>query len=165
MDLQYEKDIKIDESALDIEWLNQATLALQYGKHFANMKNKVRKLEERKKTVRSDLILDANEDPENTCGKSRPNANDIEAYYRQHPKYIEVVEQLNEAKHELDYAEIAKNEISFTRKAALENLVQLHGLGYFAGPKIARNLVEIRKKKQEEINQNVAKQMKRKRTT
>jgi hypothetical protein len=164
MDLKYEDDVYIDDQALDVEWLNQASLAIKYGRHYANMKNKVRKLEERKKTVRSDLILDANADPKGTCGKGRPNANDIEAYYRQHPDYIEVVQELNEAKHELDFAEIAKNEIAFTRKAALENLVQLQIQGYFAGPKLPRDLSVMREERQQRSNANVAKAMKRKKT-
>jgi hypothetical protein len=46
-------------------------------------------------------------------------------------------------------AEVAKNEFSFTRKAALENLVQLHGQNYFAGPKVPRNLSKERDEKEE----------------
>jgi hypothetical protein len=50
---------------------------------------------------------------------------------------------------EFNLVDIAKNEISFTRKAALENLVQLHGQQYFAGPKMPRDLKEeIRKHKE-----------------
>ena len=54
---------------------------------------------------------------------------------------------------ECNDAEIVKNEISFTRKAALENLVQLHGQSYFAGPSVARNLQKERERKIEKRKQ------------
>jgi hypothetical protein len=160
VELNYKEDVEIDVASLDVEWLNQAALAIKYGRHLVNMKSKVRKLQERKKTVRSELILDANEDSEGTIGKKRPNANDIEAYYRQHEKYIAVVDELNEAIEEMEFAEIAKNEIAFTRKATLENLVKLHGMNYFAGPSVPHDLKEIQQARQTKVNQKIKSKMK-----
>jgi len=139
-EIDYERDVKIDEQALDTEWLEQAPLARRYAKHLADCKNQVRQLEEKKKTIRSELINEVNKDPKMVLGKDKPNAADIEAYYRTHSDYKEVTEELNEAQYELDYAELAYQQIAWTRKKTLENLVILHGQQYFAGPSTPRDI-------------------------
>lgn len=158
-ELDYESDITIDETALDVEWLEQAPLALRYGRHVAAMRRRVNHLDEKKKVTRSELIRKANEDPRECCGKDKPNAADIEAYYRAQPEYQQVVNDLLDAQYELDYAEMAKNEIAFTRKAALENLVRLHGQQYFAGPSVPRDLAKEaraeRQARQRRVDQGV----------
>ncbi len=148
--MNYEEDIRIDVDQLDVEWTEQATLALKYGKHFAKCKKILSEAEETIKITRSELIKEANEDPEGCCDKEKPNAGDIEAYYRNHERHKKAKEEIIRLQYELDMAEVAKNEISFTRKAALENLVILHGQQYFAGPKIPRNLsTEVEKRRKQ----------------
>jgi len=162
--LDFTKDKRIDETGLDVEWLGQAELAIAYGKHVAELRTKVRNLEEKKKTTRSELILQVNNDPQRLIGKTKPNANDIEAYYRTESVYKDTVLELNAAYEELEHAENAKNEICFTRKKALENLVILHGQMYFAGPSVPRDLHHevMQKRKAEVSNSAVAGKMKRK---
>jgi hypothetical protein len=145
--MNYERDITIDETALDVEWLEQAELAIKYGKHYIHCKDVLTRIEEELKVVRAELIQKANENPVKCCNKEKPNAADIEAYYRTHPKHKAVKEKWLDALNEFNMAEIVKNEISFTRKAALEALVQLHGQNYFAGPSVARNLQKEREKR------------------
>lgn len=138
--MNYEEDLKIDDNALDLEWEDQAALAIKYGRHYAECRRRNTLAEERIKVVRAELIAEANEDPEGCCKKEKPNAADIEAYYRNHPRHKKAKEEWIQTQYDLDLAEIAKNEICFTRKAALENLVILHGQSYFAGPKVPRDL-------------------------
>ena len=114
--INYEEDMTIDSSALDVEWLGQASLALRYGKHFVQLGLQVAKLQERKKTLRSELIQEVNRDPEKCCNKAKPNASDIEAYYRVHPDYQTLIEELLQAEYELQYADVAKWQIAATRK-------------------------------------------------
>lgn len=156
-DFDYENDVSLDEDSLDVEWLEQAGLALKYGRHVADLRLEAKQLDERKKVVRSELIKEANAQPEACTGKVKPNAADIEAYYYRHPRYQETVNELLEKQHELELAEVAKNEIAFTRKAALENLVRLHGQQYFAGPSVPRDLSQERQKraKQKNVDKNV----------
>ena len=142
MGLNYEEDIKIDESALDLEWLDQAALSMKYGRRLSNLKNIQRQLEERKKIARSELILKVNRESEVLIGKKSPNAGDIEAFYRSRPEYQQIVEELNATITEAEFADIAYQQISWTRKAALENLVKLHGQQYFAGPSMPRDLTK-----------------------
>jgi hypothetical protein len=146
-EFNYEKDIRISEGDLDIEWLEQAELAIKYGRIWANAQKKLTLAEENIKVIRAELIAEANESPKKYCKKEKPNAADIEAYYRTHPDHVQAKKEWVEAQYECNMAAVAKNEFSFTRKAALENLVQLHGQNYFAGPKIPRNLSNEREEK------------------
>jgi hypothetical protein len=143
----YIEDMKVDETALDVEWLNQPTLARKYGKHLVTLTKQLRQLKKRRDLYKAELILKANQHPEETCAKAKPNAADIDAYVMRDSNYRAMLHQIIEKEAEVEYAEIAKNEISFTRKSTLENLVLLHGQMYFAGPKIPRNLSEECKKR------------------
>ena len=136
--MNFERDIKIDETSLDTEWLGQAELAIRYGKYWVECKERFTRAEENVKIITSELILEVNQTPSLVEGK--PTVANIEAYYRTHPRHIEAKEEWVTAMTELNTAEIVKNEICFTRKAALEALVQLHGQQYFAGPKVPRDI-------------------------
>lgn len=164
MKLDYEQDVKIDQDALDVEWLEQADLARRYAKHVKARRREVARLEEKKKTIRAELIDYVNRNPDEATGKSKPNSADIESYYRRQQRYKDAVEELLDAQEDLDYAELAHQEISWTRKKALEQLVTMWLGEYFAGPKVPRNLAEeLRKKKEErrERSKKVLEQMKR----
>lgn len=161
--IDYEKDILIDPNALDVEWLNQASLAMKYGKHYARCKRNLTLAEEKVKVTRSELIDEANTDPITCCGKEKPNAADIEAYYRNHKKHKAAKDEWLKASYELDIAEVAKSEISFSRKSALENLVRLVQIGYCAAPSAPRDLsFEAQKRNSDsEFNKKVSIGMKR----
>lgn len=142
----YAEDRDIDEKALDVEWLDHSRIAYKWGKIHADVKYLLEKAVENKKIIRSELIVYVNRNPKEATGKDKPNAADIEAFYRTDKQYQAAVQDVIELTRELAYAEVAKNEICFTRKKALENLVILHGQQYFAGPRVPRNLTEERKK-------------------
>ena len=163
--MNYENDIRIDETALDVEWLEQASLAIKYGRHYAECRKVLVQAEEKIKVIRAELIAEANEDPQRCCNKDKPNAADIEAYYRNHKRHKRAKELWVEAQFELDMAEVAKNEISFTRKAALENLVRLHGQQYFAGPQGPRDLSVERQFRQKRTDAGIAGRMTRRTKT
>lgn len=167
MNLNFEKDIFIDEDALEQEWLEQAEKARQYGRYYAECRKRVALADEKVKVIRSELVKKANSNPLKYCNKASPNAGDIEAFYRRSPSHQKAKQELIEAQYELDMAEIAKNEIGYTRKTALENLVKLYGLGYFAGPKVPRNIHEERQKlledKTKEINKRIREKSRKRR--
>lgn len=163
MEINYDEDMRIDESALDVEWLGQAQLAIRYARHLAACADKVRHLEEQKKTKRSEIIVLVNSDPDTYCGKSKPNAADIEAAYRTDSGYIRIIEQLLVAQGELQFAELARSEIAFTRRQALENLVKLHGQQYFAGPSVPHDLSKEweKREKMRAVNEGVSRKLRR----
>jgi len=148
--MNYERDTRIDVDALDTEWADQADLARKYAKHLTNTKAEVSRLEERKKTKRSELIVKANKNPLELLNKKSPNAGDIEAYYRTDREYIQIVKELIDLQEEAEFEELAFQEIAWTRKKALENLVTLHGQQYFAGPKVPRDLSKEYQKKHDQ---------------
>jgi len=154
--MDYEKDMKIDETALDVEWFEQAPLALRYGKYWARARRNLTIAEEKIKVVRAELIKLANLNPDKYLGKDvKPTGPNVEAFYRNHSRHKAAKDEWIEAQYNLNMIEVAKNEISFTRKAALENLVKLHGQGYFAGPKMPRNLTEEMQKRDKEVNKRI----------
>lgn len=152
MELNWERDQRIDESALDVEWLEQAPLAIRYAKYWLYLRKKAQIAHENLKTVRSELVHRVNLKPAKTTGKEKPNIADIEAYYRRHSRYKQAKTEWMGAQDEADFAEVVKNEICFTRKAALEGLVALHGQQYFAGPSSPHNLTKEREKWQRQRN-------------
>ena len=158
MELDYDKDYHIDEQALDVEWLEHGNIAKKYIRHLVQKKKEAALASEKVKTVRSELILRANEHPEECCGKSKPNAADIEAFYRTNKQYRRAKEKYLEAQEEAEFAELAQKEICYTRRTTLENLVKLHGQMYFAGPSMPRDLTEERNKI---ANQKIGKKMNR----
>lgn len=140
--MNYEDDIEIDETALDVEWLDQPKLAIKYGKLFAYAKMKLAKAEEKIKVIRSELIREANDDPTLMGSDVKPTGPNIEAYYRNHDRHKKIKAKIIKLQFKCNMTEIAHNEVSFTRKASLVNLVSLHYQQYFAGPQIPRNLTE-----------------------
>lgn len=140
--INYERDTKLDYDALDVEWWRQADLARQYAKHLKNVRSECRRLEEKKKVVRSELIDKINRNPKHYTAKDKPNATDIEAAYRRQEEYKDVVEELLDKQEELDYAELVYKEIAITRKYSLEWLGKFWLGEYFAGPSMPRNLAE-----------------------
>ena len=166
MVFNYEKDIIIDESALDVEWLNQPRLAVKYGINWANKMQELQRAEEDIKLVRADIIKSVNEDPDAFLGEGvKPTGANIESIYRTHEDHIAAKERIISAQYEVNIAEIAKKEISTTRKAALQNLVELHNQQYFAGPSSPRDLsFESQEyERQKRSNNKVASAMRRKR--
>ena len=163
--LDYEEDVRINESALDVEWLNQPALAMKYGRYYADCFKKLQEAEEHIQLVKAQLINRANEDSENCLGKGvKPTAVNVEQYYRQHENHIDAKRDVIDAQYELNIATAAKNEISFSRKTALENLVKLHGQNYFAGPSVPRDLSYEygQSQLQEKTNIGIATRLKRK---
>lgn len=163
-DLNYEDDAYIDDQALDLEWLEQAQLARKYGRNYARWEAKVRETEENIKVVRAELISKANRFPDKYLKLPdgvKPTLPIIEAYYRNNERHKEAKREWLDACEERDNAKIAYEEISKTRKAALQNMVQLHGMDYFAGPAIPHNLKDERKRRNEKVDERIAAKMTR----
>ena len=161
--MNYEQDMIIDESALDIEWRNQAALALKYGRYWAECRQELQLTEENIKLVRSELVKEAHEDPDHYLGEDiKLTAPVVEAYYRNHKRHKKAKQEMADATFEANMSEIAYKAITYDRKTALENLVKLLQSSYFAGPEFPRDLSEEIQLKQSRANQGVAKNLKRK---
>ena len=161
--MNYEQDMKIDEAALDVECVNQARLALKYGRHWAECRQELQLAEENIKLVRSELIKEANEDPEGYLGAGiKPTAPVVEAYYRNHKRHKAAKKEWVDAQYEANVAEIAYKALTYDKKMALESLIKLHGQNYFAGPDVPRDLTQEMEIKNTRSNSRVAGKLKRK---
>jgi len=146
MKLNYKEDVKVNDQALDLELLDQAELAVKYGKEWVIARKKVALLEEKEKIIRSKLIRKAWKDPNSYLNQPKATAQTVEAFYRDHKKHKKIKQEKIEAQEELDLIEVAKNEIVFTKKFILENMVKLYLGDYFAGPNVPHDLSKLRNK-------------------
>lgn len=145
--IEYEEDLRIDADALDVEWLEQSERFAKYSRLAAQADREAKKLSERMKTIRSELILQANKEPDTTLGVGiKATDAKVEAFYRTNKDYIKAKEELHDAEYIRD---IMQNAVMafHQRKVALENLVRLQALNYFSVPSEPRNLSEEAKKR------------------
>lgn len=144
--MNYETDIIIDEQSLDIEWLDQPMLFMKYARHGASMRREVDKMKQALDIARADADSRIRNHPEKYKLEKITEAAVSNAILKE-VGYVEAYQDYLDAKYESDIAQAAV--IAFEqRKSALENLVKLHGQSYFAGPKVPRDLINERKKKQ-----------------
>lgn len=180
--MDYSKDGQIDINALDIEWVTLPKKEEQYIEQVAELKKEFtscvenhKMMHEKLKTVRSILIKKVHADPEKYIGKTKATAPEAEAFYRTHKKYKEAKQNEIDAEIEMIHAEDAwntakdmKDLLHFTKTKALENLVTLHGQGYFAGPKMPRDInremerYEEKQTKKKKRSEKIGKGLKRK---
>ena len=159
--MDYLDDIRIDESALDVEWLRQASLTFQYGTHQAKMKRIVDRKKEELDLVKADLDKKIRSNPENYKIDKITEAA-IQATILQQEDYQEINSELIDARYELEIASAALRALE-QKKSALENLVRLNGQNYFAGPSVPRDLTKEweRTEKTKESNTKIAESMQR----
>lgn len=162
--MNYEIDMKIDQDALDVEWLNQAPLAMKYAKHWANLDRELNRKNEELQILEADLRDKVNQSPDEYLGEGvKPTNDNIKSFVIRNEQYKSCKEEQRELEYELSLANIARIEVSNTRKAALENLVKLHGMNYFAGPAMPRDLsFEAQKREQQKsIDKKIGQKMAR----
>lgn len=153
IELDYEKDISIDESALDLEWLRQPDLMWKYCKYSALAKKSLDEAKERLDFVRAKLEMEIRKDP-GSFGVDRVTESAISSAIISHPDYERAQRKLIEARYEAEIASGAIRALEH-KKSALENLVRLYAASYFAGPSVPRDIVsERRKREQDRREQN-----------
>lgn len=136
--LDFENDLKIEPMALDVEWLEQASLFMKYSREAI----KQRSILDRKKieldVVKAELDTAIRTNPEK-YGISKITEAAISNTILQDARFKVVQEELLGLHHDLEILEAAVQAFN-QRKVALENLVKLCGQQYFAGPREPRDL-------------------------
>lgn len=136
--LDFDRDSSIDESALDVEWLDQASLTMRYGRYEADCRKDLDHAKAKLEIVEAELDQDIRTNPEK-YGLEKITETAISKVITNSPEQAKAQEKVREAAYELNMAQAAMKAI-YAKKDALENLVRLHGQQYFAGPSIPRNL-------------------------
>ena len=152
--MDFEDDIKIDETALDIECLNQPSLMLKYGRFIAEKERQVSMDKMNLDIVRAEIDKDVRTNPEEygiTKITETVVANEIIANEGAQKAERAVMDSV----YQLKTARIAIDAIQ-QKKDMLEALIRLHGQQYFAGPKIPRDLHEEWITKQQAVRGNKA---------
>ena len=151
--MNYEQDIQIDESSLDVEWLGQATLMMKYTKNSAMAFSDLDQTKEALDIVRAGIDLKIRNHPEE-FGLEKTTEAAIQNTILLDKKYQEVNKVYLDARYEFEMAKGAVRAFE-QRKDALENLVRLHGQQYFAGPKVPRDLAWEVEERQKRIDAKV----------
>lgn len=136
--LNYEQDLSIDESALDLEWLGQASLMIRYTEASARARREVDRTKEKLSVKRAELDKKIRKNPdkydiEKITESVISNTIIVQASYKL------IQDELIDAQYEHQMASGAVQAVE-QRKQALENMSKLLGLQYFAGPKTPRDL-------------------------
>ena len=165
--IDYQEDVKIDPDNLDIECLKLPEIEEKYINYISDLRRTAKEAEEEVKTVRSELIREANENPQDCCSKSKPNAGDIEAYYRTHTKYKVAKQTDVESQDALQTAVDMKDLVHFTKGKALEHMIHLLGQNYWAGPdepiqRDWKSMQDFKSERREGTDKKTGKGMKRK---
>jgi hypothetical protein len=159
--MNYDQDITIDESALDVEWLSQPKLMMGYGIHAAEKRREMDIAKEQLDVCKAELDRSIRENPEE-FGISKITETVVSNTILTQEKYKIAAEFYIKAKYETDMSLAAVRAID-QKKQALENLVKLHGQQYFAGPKVPRDLSQewLDRQRQKRSDVKVANAMKR----
>lgn len=137
-EINYERDVTINQDALDVEWLDQPKLTFKYTAHESKCRKELEELKSELDIVSADLDKAIREDPEK-FGLPKITETAIRNVITAHPDFKEVQQAVRDAEYELNMAQAAVRSI-YAKKDALENLVRLFGQQYFAGPKVPRDL-------------------------
>lgn len=157
--MDYEKDIAIDETALDLDWLDQPALMMKYARHSAQMRKNLEEAKQNLDIAKAEVDREIRENPAKfkiekvTEGSVASAILTAQKYQDAHKAYLD-------SKFEADMSQGAVNAFD-QRKSALENLVKLHGQQYFAGPRIPHDLTWEREQRQKKSDNKVATRMRR----
>jgi len=157
--MNYEKDITIDETGLDIECLNQAALFMKYSINSAEAAQARDLAKDGLDLVRAQIDKEIRFTPERFF-ITKITETVVSNCIIEQPDYEKANKAYLQARYEADVAQGAVRAFD-QKKSMLEALIKLHGQNYFAGPSIPRNLEEEKAKRQERVNVKVAKGFKR----
>ncbi len=136
--MNYERDMEIDPNALDVEWMEQPRLMVRYAQHSAEAKKQADLAKENLDIIEAELDKEIRSNPD-AFGLGKPTEASIRATILLQKRYQEAHQELINAQYEQEMAKNACIAVS-ARKDALENLVRLFALQYFAGPSLPRDL-------------------------
>lgn len=120
---------QIDPRDLGSEWIRQPRLMRAAGRREADARHDHAQAKARVGVVAARLRLKIRQDPGSYGLREKPTVDEIESCLELQKEYRNAVDEMNESKKDLDYAET--DTVAFIdRRKALENLVELLGLEY-----------------------------------
>lgn len=155
MNINYEKDVSIDENALDVELLQQAQLTFTYGSFSSRLNYELSKKKEELDLIKAELDKNIRNNHEE-YGIAKITEAAINSAIITNKEYLEKNSEYLEIKYEYEVSLAAVRALN-DKKSALENLVKLHGQQYFAGPSLPRDIGEewLKKQKEKQISKKI----------
>lgn len=159
--MDYEKDLKIDDSALDLECLDQADLMRIYTREQADLQREEELAKERLDFVQAELDKNIRSDPDR-YGLDKITEGAIRNTIVLDEEYKVASKAFINAKYENNVCKGTVRALDH-RRNMIENLVKLHGQSYFAGPKLPRdiNLEAAKKREEEKMDTKIGSTLKR----
>lgn len=151
--LDLEADMPIDEGSLDMEWLDQPNRFLAYAQAESDAKRAYDEAREALEYQKAIMDRKIRKDPDK-YGLEKVTESVVAAAVRENTE--QEVRQVLETRYEWDMCSKAVTAMDM-RKKALENLVKLLGLGYFAAPTEPRDLPGEKKRWGKEVNRRLQK--------
>ena len=162
--MNYEQDMTIDPDSLDVEWIEQPRLMLQYSRHAAKTRLEVERKKEELDIVRAGLDMKIRVDPEK-YDIVKLTESVVSSTIITQKEYMVANEEFLLLQYESNMVQGAVRALE-GKKTALENLVKLHGQQYFAGPSVPRDLSKewAQHERQKSVDAGVGNKMKRRKT-
>lgn len=153
--MDYEKDVYIDETALDIECLDQPRLMIRYAKALAKAEREVERKKEDLDIVKAGLDKDIRANPDHYDIEKVTETVILNTILAKQ-SYRTANKALMDAQYEVKMLRGAVRAVD-ARKDMLEALIRLHGQQYFAGPRIPRDITleAAKREKQSNADSNV----------
>jgi len=160
----YDDELMIDPSALDVEWLEQPILMQKVCDEASECRSHMESMKEALEKCRAHLDHEIRNDPE-SFGIEKITEAVIQSNITANHKTESRIKKLNDATREYNFA-MNKVRAVDMRKSALENLVKLLGMEYFASPIEPRDLggEMMLKAKSKKAKDKVRKSMRSKRS-
>lgn len=144
----YEDEMKIDENALDVEWLEQPMLLYRYSRLAADARHAANAAKSALTVVKAEVAADMRADPDK-YELTKVTEGSIKEAVDAEPRVRKAQQALDKAWYEVELCQAAVTAADHRRKA-LENLVQLLKLNYFASPHEPRDFSAEATKRREQ---------------
>lgn len=158
--MNYKEDIKIDETMLDVECLDQPKIMLRWTEEQAELQREEELAKERLDLLKAELDKDIRSDPDK-YEMDKVTEGAINNTIILNPEVKAATQTYINARFENNVAKGVVKSMD-QRKQMLEGLIRLHGQQYFAGPKVLNELSFKLKEKEEskKITRKVGRKLK-----
>jgi len=151
----YQRDLKIEVDALDLEWIRHSQKYMYYSEASARANDIVRKKKNDLEVMDAKIDQEIRTESEGSGKKMTVDA--IKSAILSDERHVKALIEYNDALYQADLCASAVKAMDH-KKVALQNLVQLWAGSYYAGPKQPRDLkkeMDIEQKGFETEKENV----------
>lgn len=136
--LDFENDVKIDSSQLDVECVRQAETFGKYAREQVKLSAESDRRKEALEMLKAELYIKALSDPQR-YGLPKQTEATIQAWVLLQPEFKQAMLEYGQAKYDADMAKIAVQGLN-VKKDMLQELAKLMSQQYFAAPTVPRDL-------------------------